>query len=64
MEPSFLAIGLLAAGAISAQAQPAQLNPGDMAPDFELKVRGADQMLRLSDFQGQAPVALIFGSFT
>ena len=38
--------------------------PGDMSPDFELfDVSGASHV-RLSDYQGQKPVALIFGSFT
>ena len=59
-----LAAGLLAAGAAPAQINQGNLNPGDVAPDFELKIRGADQTLRLSDFQGQTPVALVFGSFT
>lgn len=61
---SFLAAGLLAAGAASAQINQGNLDPGDVAPDFELKIRGSDQTLRLSDFQGQTPVALVFGSFT
>ena len=59
-----LAAGLLAAGAASAQINQGNLDPGEAAPDFELKIRGADQTLRLSDFQGQTPVALVFGSFT
>ena len=59
----FLA-GLVAAGVLLAQGGGAQLSPGEVAPDFQLKVRGSDQWLRLSDFQGVKPVALIFGSFT
>ena len=37
---------------------------GDPAPDFELSDVTGEQRVRLSDFQGQKPVALIFGSFT
>ena len=37
---------------------------GDMAPDFELRDVTGQHSVRLSDFQGQKPVALIFGSFT
>jgi peroxiredoxin len=37
---------------------------GDLAPDFELRdVQGANPV-RLSDFRGLKPVALVFGSFT
>lgn len=37
---------------------------GEMAPDFELiDVTGASTM-RLSDFRGEKPVVLLFGSFT
>jgi peroxiredoxin len=37
---------------------------GDIAPDFTLyDVEGANPV-RLSDFQGKKPVALVFGSFT
>jgi hypothetical protein len=37
---------------------------GDMAPDFELFDSVGENPVRLSDFRGQKPVALIFGSFT
>jgi hypothetical protein len=37
---------------------------GDMAPDFELWDINGENSVRLSDFRGQKPVALIFGSFT
>ena len=37
---------------------------GDVAPDFELRDVGGENPVRLSDFQGKKPVALIFGSFT
>jgi peroxiredoxin len=43
-----------------------QLAPkvGDMAPDFELADVGGQHRARLSDFHGQQPVVLVFGSFT
>jgi peroxiredoxin len=37
---------------------------GDVAPDFELRDVDGENPVRLSDFRGQRPVALIFGSFT
>ncbi len=37
---------------------------GDVAPDFLLKDSNGDNPVRLSDFKGKKPVALIFGSFT
>lgn len=37
---------------------------GDLAPDFELSDTNGENPVRLSDFRGQLPVALIFGSFT
>jgi peroxiredoxin len=37
---------------------------GDPAPDFELRDVSGQHVVRLSDFQGQKPVALVFGSFT
>ena len=37
---------------------------GDVAPDFELRDVNGENSVRLSDFQGQKPVALIFGSYT
>jgi peroxiredoxin len=37
---------------------------GDVAPDFELRDINGENPVRLSDFQGQKPAALIFGSFT
>ena len=39
-------------------------NIGDKAPDFELRDIQGENPIRLSDFQGQMPVVLIFGSFT
>ena len=37
---------------------------GDAAPDFELYDVNGQNSVRLSDFQGQKPVVLIFGSHT
>ncbi len=37
---------------------------GDFATDFELRDVNGENPIRLSDFQGQKPVALIFGSYT
>lgn len=39
-------------------------NAGDVAPDFELTDVNGEISVRLTDFYGQKPVALIFGSFT
>ena len=37
---------------------------GDTAPDFELYDVNGGNLVRLSGFRGQKPVALIFGSYT
>lgn len=37
---------------------------GDVPPDFNLKLMGSDKQVRLSSFEGNKPVALIFGSYT
>ena len=37
---------------------------GDLAPDFSLADVDGQHRVRLSDFQGQQPVVLVFGSFT
>jgi peroxiredoxin len=37
---------------------------GDPAPDFELSDITGEHRVRLSEFQGKKPVALVFGSFT
>ena len=37
---------------------------GDLAPDFELFDVNGKNPVRLSDFRGEKPVALIFGSYT
>jgi hypothetical protein len=37
---------------------------GDVAPDFELYDTKRENLIRLSNFRGKKPVALIFGSYT
>ena len=37
---------------------------GERAPDFELKDAAGEKSVRLSNFRGKRPVALVFGSFT
>ncbi len=37
---------------------------GELAPDFELQDPSGEKVVRLSDFRGKRPVALIFGSYT
>lgn len=37
---------------------------GDLAQDFDLANVSGEQHVRLSDFRGQKPVALVFGRFT
>ena len=37
---------------------------GDIAPDFELSDSAGENPVRLSEYRGIKPVALIFGSFT
>ncbi len=37
---------------------------GESAPDFELHDSTGESPVRLSEFKGEKPVALIFGSFT
>lgn len=37
---------------------------GDLAPDFELQDPSGESTVRLSDFRGKRPVALVFGSYT
>ena len=39
-------------------------NEGEPPPDFCLKRMGSEARVRLSSFQGERPVALIFGSNT
>ena len=37
---------------------------GEVAPDFELRDSDGQNPVRLSDYRGRRPVALVFGSFT
>ena len=37
---------------------------GELAPDFELQDPTGESVVRLADFRGNRPVALIFGSYT
>ena len=39
-------------------------NVGELATDFYLKRLGAEERVRLSNFRGLQPVALVFGSYT
>ena len=41
-----------------------ELEPGDRAFDFELPLLDGSGRVRLSDFAGERPVALVFGSYT
>jgi len=38
--------------------------PGDIALDFELSDINGENPVRLSEYRGRKPVALVFGSFT
>lgn len=38
--------------------------PGDLAPDFALWDSEGKDVIKLSDFRGKKPVALVFGSYT
>jgi hypothetical protein len=64
--PAARAVLALAVAAVwgPAQVREGTLKAGDPAPDFQLKIRGSSDWLRLSDFHGRKPVALVFGSFT
>lgn len=37
---------------------------GEEPPDFDLKLKGSDERVRLSSFRGKRSVALVFGSYT
>ena len=52
--------------AMEAVVQRDEMGPhtGDVPPDFNLKLIGSEDRVRLSSFKGQKPVALIFGSYT
>ena len=52
--------------AMEAVVQRDEMGPhvGDVPPDFNLKLIGSEDRIRLSSFKEQKPVALIFGSYT
>jgi hypothetical protein len=41
-----------------------RVRENDVAPDFELKTTDGKTLVKLSDFRGKKPVALVFGSYT
>jgi peroxiredoxin len=41
-----------------------KVSPGDIAPDFALPRLDGRGYVRLADFRGERPVALVFGSYT
>ena len=41
-----------------------KVSPGDIAPDFTLTRLDGRGYVRLADFRGERPVALVFGSYT
>jgi len=45
-------------------ARAGHLQVGDAAPDFELPTHDESDTVRLSDFRGERPVVLVFGSYT
>jgi hypothetical protein len=47
-----------------AQARGGTLKPGEMAPDFNLPRQGTGERVLLSEFRGEKPVVLVFGSYT
>lgn len=52
------------ATAWQAKHDPLAPKAGDPAPDFVLTDVHGESTIRLSDFRGKWPVALVFGSFT
>ena len=49
---------------IMSYARKGSLEVGDPATDFELQTHDHSASVRLSDYQGDRPVALVFGSYT
>ena len=47
-----------------AKHEPSAPRLGDQAPDFTLRDSEGESEVRLGEFEGKSPVALIFGSFT
>jgi hypothetical protein len=46
------------------RARAGELSVGDQAPDFSLLTADKTRRVSLSEFRGQRPVALVFGSYT
>jgi hypothetical protein len=46
------------------EARNGTLKVGDMAPDFDLATLDGKSRVKLSDYRGQKPVVLVFGSYT
>jgi hypothetical protein len=44
--------------------EPSAPKAGQEAPDFELQDPSGKKTVKLSDFEGKAPVVLLFGSYT
>jgi len=44
--------------------EPNAPKPGDLAPDLKLRDVAGENSVRLSDFRGKKPAALVFGSYT
>ncbi len=45
-------------------ARAGDLKVGDLAPDFRLRTYGESSWVQLSEFRGDRPVVLVFGSYT
>ena len=56
--------GLLASVTWHKKYGPLAPKEGNVAPDFERRDANGENAVRLSQFRGQRPVALAFGSFT
>ena len=46
------------------KARGGDLGVGDMAPDFDLETTDHSERVRPSQFRGDRPVVLVFGSYT
>jgi hypothetical protein len=62
--PAALVWGALPARHMWLWARKGELSAGDFAPDFTLRRQGGNGRVRLSEFRGQRPVVLVFGSYT
>ncbi|MGH7957649.1 MAG: deiodinase-like protein, partial [Opitutaceae bacterium] len=58
------ALSMTFAEAAQPRRHPETLRAGDPAPDFSLKSPDGGKSIRLSDYRGEKPVVLIFGSYT